>query len=593
MEQLVAFSIGPVQSFIASARKTTDLWSGSYILSELTQKAMTLVEEIFGAHSVEWIQPQPMKAEVLDNREIASFPNRFICIVSSPLAETKEKLHRVETGLTEYLAEVARASVGLLFAGKVLPASVWKQVEEQVSDFLEIFWAFVPFENRGGFHEKRLEVESMLASVKNNRPVSFQQQHGLVCTVCKQREALSAESPTAEMSQGELKADLRKLWGNIRNDVSRSQDGEHLCAVCSTKRMRRKALQFEPFPSVTAFTMAKIKPEQLDEGGDPLGMTASGDQERYYAVVMFDGDDMGKWVSGAKSPTKKATIEGNKAITERLSKFSTAGIAQAKGKKNMKVIYSGGDDVLAIGSILDVMRFVEEVRDMFSDPENGLDKDATGSCGIIIAPEKAPLQQVISYGRKAEALAKGYENAATGAVKDAFTLHFLRGSGQQRIVTLPFSTRMPNQAPAWFNLPDKKLISWILGLADVWQELGLSPNFIYHFEDVFKHVAMEWNFKQSKNKTAQSENEGYMPFQNRAEIEMIRSELYRLIGNATAKSAPETKGKIREFADQLSSLYFIHQGDFLSYTQLLEMIRYFSKLAPAEEVLENVQTSYV
>ena len=363
--------------------------------------------------------------------------------------------------------------------------------------------------------------------------------------------------------------------------------------MCSTKRMRRKALQFEPFPSVTAFTMAKIKPEQLDEGGDPLGMTASGDQERYYAVVMFDGDDMGKWVSGAKSPTKKATIEGNKAITERLSKFSAAGIAQAKGKKNMKVIYSGGDDVLAIGSILDVMRFVEEVREMFSDPENGLDKDATGSCGIIIAPEKAPLQQVISYGRKAEALAKGYENVATDAAKDAFTMHFLRGSGQQRIVTLPFSARMPNQAPAWFNLPDKKLISWILGLADVWQAIGLSPNFIYHFEDVFKHVAMEWHFKQSKNKTAQSENEGYMPFQNGTEIEMIRSELYRLIGNATAKSDPETKGKIREFADQLSSLYFIHQGDFLSYTQLLEMIRYFSKLAPAEEVLENVQISYV
>lgn len=593
MEQLVAFSIGPVQSFIASARKTTDLWSGSYILSELTQKAMTLMQEIFGSESVEWIQPQPMKAAVLDNREIASFPNRFICIVSSPLEETKEKLHRVETGLTGYLAELAKSSVGLLFAGKVLPASVWEQVEEQVSDFLEIFWAFVPFENRDDFHDKRLEVESMLASVKNNRPISFRQQHGLVCTVCKQREALSAESPTAEMSQGELKAGLRKLWGNIQGDVSRLQEGEHLCAVCSAKRMRRKALQFEPFPSVTAFTMAKIKPEQLDEGGDPLGMTAGGDQERYYAVVMFDGDDMGKWVSGAKSPTKKATIEGNKAITERLSKFSASGIAQAKGKKNMKVIYSGGDDVLAIGSILDVMRFVEEVREMFSDPENGLDKDATGSCGIIIAPEKAPLQQVISYGRKAEALAKGYENAATDAAKDAFTLHFLRGSGQQRIVTLPFSAKMPNQAPAWFNLPDKKLISWILGLADVWQELGLSPNFIYHFEDVFKHVAMEWHFKQSKNRTAQSVNEGNMPFQNGAEIEMIRSELYRLIGNATAKSDPETKGKIREFADQLSSLYFIHQGDFLSYTQLLEMIRYFSKLAPAEEVLENVQISYV
>ena len=39
-EHLLLFSIGPVQSFIASARKTEDLWAGSY-LPFLVEKAIS------------------------------------------------------------------------------------------------------------------------------------------------------------------------------------------------------------------------------------------------------------------------------------------------------------------------------------------------------------------------------------------------------------------------------------------------------------------------------------------------------------------------------------------------------------------------
>ena len=39
MEYLFLASIGPVQSFIASARRTRDLWFGSMLLSELAKAA--------------------------------------------------------------------------------------------------------------------------------------------------------------------------------------------------------------------------------------------------------------------------------------------------------------------------------------------------------------------------------------------------------------------------------------------------------------------------------------------------------------------------------------------------------------------------
>ena len=36
-------SIGPVQGFVAQARRTRDLWAGSFLLSWLTGKAMAAV----------------------------------------------------------------------------------------------------------------------------------------------------------------------------------------------------------------------------------------------------------------------------------------------------------------------------------------------------------------------------------------------------------------------------------------------------------------------------------------------------------------------------------------------------------------------
>jgi hypothetical protein len=47
---LLAFSIGPVQSFIAAARRVRDLWTGSYLLAWLTHRAMQPVLTHYGTH---------------------------------------------------------------------------------------------------------------------------------------------------------------------------------------------------------------------------------------------------------------------------------------------------------------------------------------------------------------------------------------------------------------------------------------------------------------------------------------------------------------------------------------------------------------
>src|ERR1051326_749628 len=45
---LLAISIGPVQEFIAAARRTRDLWFGSYLLSEISKAAAKAVHDAGG-----------------------------------------------------------------------------------------------------------------------------------------------------------------------------------------------------------------------------------------------------------------------------------------------------------------------------------------------------------------------------------------------------------------------------------------------------------------------------------------------------------------------------------------------------------------
>ena len=77
---MLMFTIGPVQSFIEAARKTEDLWMGSYILSYLVAKAMDKVR----GDGVELIYPAIGDQSPFDfwrkpdqNFTTSSFPNLF------------------------------------------------------------------------------------------------------------------------------------------------------------------------------------------------------------------------------------------------------------------------------------------------------------------------------------------------------------------------------------------------------------------------------------------------------------------------------------------------------------------------------------
>jgi CRISPR-associated protein Cmr2 len=81
MSQYFHFTLGPVQSFVAQARRTRDFWAGSFILSWLSAVAMREVQKQDGDGSI--VFPKPDKAFLgaleKDGKgpRQGSVPNRF------------------------------------------------------------------------------------------------------------------------------------------------------------------------------------------------------------------------------------------------------------------------------------------------------------------------------------------------------------------------------------------------------------------------------------------------------------------------------------------------------------------------------------
>ncbi len=90
----LVFAIGPVQGFIAQARRTRDLWAGSFLLSWLAGKAMrAVVDELKGEIVVPAVDTDPLfcalGGDCPDGTPfIGSLPNQFTARVPAGTPQT-------------------------------------------------------------------------------------------------------------------------------------------------------------------------------------------------------------------------------------------------------------------------------------------------------------------------------------------------------------------------------------------------------------------------------------------------------------------------------------------------------------------------
>ncbi|EIC21520.1 type III-B CRISPR-associated protein Cas10/Cmr2 [Thiorhodovibrio frisius] len=218
-------------------------------------------------------------------------------------------------------------------------------------------------------------------------------------------------------------------------------------------------------------------------------MSAESDEdapiEAYYALLLMDGDRMGAWLAGGEDyaisyrdsfhPQVRAGFDAKAkneprlqayakqaralspnrhlAISGALNDFALTLVRHVVEREFLgRVIYAGGDDVLAMLPVSDLLPAMARLRDAYSgrgadsadtDPRalrlgNGfawlgsgsggrllrlMGERATASCGAVIAHHQAPLGMVLRELRQAESAAKN----AGG--RDAFSVTLIKRSG--------------------------------------------------------------------------------------------------------------------------------------------------------------------
>ncbi|MBI5192713.1 MAG: type III-B CRISPR-associated protein Cas10/Cmr2 [Nitrospirae bacterium] len=155
------FAIGPVQEFIATARKTQDLWAGSYLLSYLSWSAMKVVAEEFGPDSLIfpdlcgqpvtdlWVKEKGLKIEGnVGSGQLSSptLPNRFLAIV--PETSVADIANKAKKAVKETFLLACNAVKDKMVEKLEISSGEWDAIwQRQTEDFMETYWTATAVDN--------------------------------------------------------------------------------------------------------------------------------------------------------------------------------------------------------------------------------------------------------------------------------------------------------------------------------------------------------------------------------------------------------------------------------------------------------------
>jgi CRISPR-associated protein Cmr2 len=293
------FTIGPVQSFISKARKTSDLWSASYMLSYLIWESMKPLVEKFGPDVIifpnllgqplfdRWICELKFNNQTfrdllnrhfgneswfrkfIDNAyseeklTIANLPNRFLAVI--PYKDKEKK----------WAEECQNSFVNKLknFAQKVYEeikifsknSGLQNDIENHLISYFQVYWVIMPWSKRGILPDDALSDYKELFSDKNElyktieqvvnhpyyKPANVGSAYSLILELTE--KLLGARKSVKDFRQIEQPGEKCNLCGEFQVldiDWEKSvqkfvKRGERLCGVCLTKRLFPKIIKEE------------------------------------------------------------------------------------------------------------------------------------------------------------------------------------------------------------------------------------------------------------------------------------------------------------------------------------------------------------
>ncbi|MCX7942869.1 MAG: type III-B CRISPR-associated protein Cas10/Cmr2 [Dictyoglomaceae bacterium] len=287
------FTLGPVQNFISQARKTQDLYMGSFILSYLTFQAMEIIIDNFGPTNIIypdlfrqplmdlWIKKNLFEPSKYDENliQLPTIPNRFVAIL--PITN-KEEIRKLANNMKEKIKNLISISMYYILNNlNINYQTIKDKIDSQISEFPEIYWVSLPWKidtrdltfedlksffnfekdsqkewveekiwefatkkgeyppNIGLFYECLYSLlEKFMGARKNIR--GFKQplieEKGRKCSVCGERDVVFFRETQNKNKFTKFNKSIIDLTENNRISPKFLADGEGLCAICFLKR---------------------------------------------------------------------------------------------------------------------------------------------------------------------------------------------------------------------------------------------------------------------------------------------------------------------------------------------------------------------
>lgn len=479
------FTFSPVQGFISNSRRLSDLYHSSLLLSTLTENLMKVIKDLNTeiiypvlVENGQGLANYPNRIVFLADGCICEdvvkkFQELWKRVYETVLREvldrvgiSKEEKEKVREQAKLHLENYFRAYCECTNSEEL---KNWKEKLKQNlgKDYDDYAVAYDWTERKLGALKSKKPYEPLMDAYTYNG-----KEYPDGCTLCGERAHLAVD----------WKKLIENLQKDIRHYL---KEGEKLCGVCLVKRFAFYCLKKQTFPSVHDIANAKFKEELKDfeqnykdraselksllqqymgeekprdhlweynaelfdieelerikREEEDLSLVIddlirelrwiynnellSKPSKNYFAIIISDGDSMGDWL-GLKSERRKGKLE--RAFHEKFSKALSdyareIKSLESKEKFGLRIVYAGGDDVLAVADLREFLGFAEKLNPTFKEK---VGENASVSAGIVIGHQKDNLAYLLNEAGKAEKKAKSVEG------KSAFCITVIpRGGG--------------------------------------------------------------------------------------------------------------------------------------------------------------------
>lgn len=339
-----------------------------------------------------------------------------------------------------------------------------------------------------------------------------------------------------------------------------SVDGETENARKAAEAKRRRRLQ----PLVTQAQQA------LQTLYDEAKKVKIAKPTPYFAILSMDGDKMGKRVKDFKSP------EEHQAFSKALADFSSREVSRIVEQEHLgRLVYAGGDDVLALLPLHNVLEVAEALRTAFEkfmarDHDGHTFADMTASTGIAIVHHTHNLQQAVEEANSAQK-----NIAKEGHHRNALAVAFLRRSGESR-----------SMGAKWHAVqdPTAELLQRLIGhfLND-----GLAYNLPYDLEQmIYSMVGKKVPIDQVTDDTYELEQVIYRTVGEKVPPEAIKAELGRVVKRRLPEKGEKRKTLAPTITDLLVDLVICSSEAKKPWENMLywvELARFLAQSQPTSE----------